>query len=80
MWKRLYFLPMVVSLPIGGVYGVCDGYTKYKEFSLGGHVFGCFVNAYGGLVAGAFLGAVWPITGFVVVKRYLDKAPIKESS
>ena len=30
MWRRLYFLPIVVSLPIGGVYGVCDGYTKYN--------------------------------------------------
>jgi uncharacterized membrane protein len=70
---------MVVSVPMGGFSGACDGYTKYKYLSLGGHVFGCVVNAYGGLVAGAFLGAVWPITGFVVVKRYLEEVPIKES-
>ena len=73
MWRRLYFLPMLVSVPMGGFDGACDGYKKYKDLSLSGHVFGCFINAYGGLVEGAFIGMLWPISCVVAAKRYLDK-------
>ena len=73
MWRRLYFLPMLVSVPMRGFEGACDGYTKYKHLSLGGHVFGCFINAYGGLMEGAVIGAIWPISSVVAAKRYLDK-------
>ena len=73
MWRRLYFLPILITTPVKGFHGAREGYDKYKSLSLGGHVFGCFINTYGGVIEGAFLGVVWPISGFVLVKRYLEK-------
>jgi hypothetical protein len=72
-WKRLYFLPMLITVPVQCYNGFQNGYTKYNNLSFGGHVFGCLINSYGGVIEGAFIGLVWPVSGFVAAKRYLDK-------
>lgn len=70
--KHLYFLPMLIMTPIRGFQGGCDGYSRYQDLSLGGHIFGCCLHIYMGLFEGAFIGMIWPISGIIAAKRYID--------
>ena len=72
LWKQFYFLPVLVLVPIKGIQGICEGYKAYNGQSLSCHVVGCFVNAYGRAVEGAFLGVVWPLSLPIAIKRYFD--------
>ena len=73
MWNQLYFLPVFFFIPMKSFQAACDGYNDYRDMSLTLHVFDTLMNACGGLIEGAFLGIVWPITGVVATKRYLEK-------
>lgn len=73
LWKRLYILPALVLIPMKGFSGACNGYHEYKNLSLSGHIIGCCIHTYMGLIEGAFIGMLWPISLPVYIKRQFDE-------
>jgi uncharacterized membrane protein len=54
-----------------------EEFIKYKiqdDVSLTHHTFCCFMGVWSGALAGAFLGATWPISIPIFIGRSIDKS------
>jgi len=74
--KEFYFLPVVFMVPTKAFIEGYEEYVKNKNdpsASLAHHTFCCFMGACSGVVSGAFLGAVWPLSLPIFIGRCIDK-------
>ena len=71
--KKYYFLPIAFFIPQKMFHSVCYEYNQNINESLGIHVLSCIMGGYIGALEGVFLGATWPISVPIIIKRYIDK-------
>lgn len=71
--KEFYAVPAVFMACGKGFTGMHEEYVKNKNETLVQHTFSCIMGAYMGVLAGAFLGAVWPISFPIFIARCIDK-------
>lgn len=74
--KQFYFLPVAFMIPTRAFTDGYEEYNKYKiqdDVSLAHHTFCCFMGAWTGAAAGAFLGATWPISIPIFIGRSMNK-------
>ena len=72
--KDYYFLPMLITVPLKTSMGGYEGYIKYKDKTFTEHTYHSFMHAVAGMISGAFLGAVWPISLPIFIARQFDKS------
>lgn len=68
-----YFLPVFISIPIGGVIGGYYGFKETKHKSLDTNIFITTLGIMNGLSIGGLLGLIWPISIAVLTGRTLSK-------
>ena len=74
--KYYYVVPAFFMAPTKGFTGGYEEYIKYKDVddvSLTHHTFCCIMGAWTGVISGAFLGLLWPITIPVFIGRCINK-------
>jgi hypothetical protein len=71
-----YFLPVLISVPIGGIIGGYNGFNETKHNSLPTNIFITTVEIMNGLCIGGLLGIIWPISIAVLTGRTLSKISV----
>jgi len=74
--REYYFLPVVFLTPAKALTQAYEEYVRYKkqpDVSMIQHTFCCLMGVWSGAVAGAFLGATWPISFPIFIGRCIDK-------
>jgi hypothetical protein len=71
-----YFLPVFISIPIGGIIGGYDGFKETKHKSLDTNIFITTLGIMNGLSIGGLLGLIWPISISVLTARTLSKISV----
>lgn len=77
-FKELYFLPVLIIVPIKAVTDAYQEYTLTKNNTLAYNTFGCLMGGLSGIYSGIFLGVLWPISFPIWVARLMDKDKDKD--
>ena len=70
---HLYFFPILISVPIGGMIGGYTGFKETKDKSLDTNILITTMGVMNGLSIGGLLGLIWPISIAVLTGRTLSK-------
>jgi hypothetical protein len=74
--KYYYAVPAFFMAPTKGFTEGYEEFIKYKDVddvTLTHHTFCCIMGVWTGIISGAFLGAVWPISLPIFIGRCIDK-------
>jgi hypothetical protein len=78
--KHYYAVPAFFMAPIKGFTGGYEEFIKYNnvdDVTLTHHTFCCIIGTWTGVISGAFLGAVWPISLPIFIGRCIDNKKYK---
>ena len=73
--KYYYTVPTFFTVPVKGFIGGYEEFVKCNnmdDITLTHHTFFCIMGTWTGLMEGAFLGLLWPITVPIFIGRYIN--------
>ena len=70
--NEFYFLPIIIVTPIKAVHEGYKEYIENKNKSLTQHTLYCFNGICYGMMSGACLGLLWPISLPIFIGRCID--------
>ena len=68
--NNAYIIPIII---LSGFGGANIAFIQYKNKPKTQTIFWCFMGAIDGVIEGAILGLIWPITIPVLLGRYINK-------
>lgn len=73
----IYYIPALVSIPIGGFIEGYDGFVNSKNSTLADNTAHTTFGILLGMYKYGFLGLAWPITVPVLIGRFINTKNIK---